>query len=366
MLYDNGVMTKVLGIEELERLESEKKIDWPTISEKEIRDKSKGDFFSKGFAVLQTTWFTLQCITRHIIGLNITQLELATLAFAVLNIISYILWWDKPLGVACSVPVHFRHPTTSEASLEPPLPPFSHHHPSAFACFCAYFCKKFKEKGLFAVVYIFLIKPFMIIVDWVEDRVFCNIKPDSPAQLSVPTLYAPNSGSPNHYFAPLIGVYIFLIKPFMIIVDWVEDMVLCDTIPDSPAQFSVPTLYAPNSPNHYFAPLIGLIVGVVFGGIHCIAWSFGFPSVPEEYIWRVSAVAITTIPFILSLAVIAKPTEGFPHDFFDFLEGLIVAFSIPLYCLSRAALLILPFLALRSLPPGSLLDFKWSSLIPHI
>ena len=309
-------MTKVLGIEELEWLESEKKIDWPTISEKEIRDKSKGDFFSKGIAVLQTTWFTLQCITRHIVGINITQLELATLAFAVLNIILYILWWDKPLGVACSVPVHLRHPTTSdsEASLEPPFPPFSHHHhPSAFTRFRAYFCKKFKEKGLFAVV------------------------------------------------------YIFLIKPFMIIVDWVEDTVLCDTIPDSPvAQLSVPTFYAPNSPNHYFGPLIGLIVGVVFGGIHCMAWSFGFPSVPEEYIWRASAIAITTIPFILSLAVIAKPIEGFPHDFFDFLEGLIVAFSIPAYCLSRAALLILPFLALRSLPPGSLLDFKWSSLIPHI
>ena len=303
MLYDNGAMTKILGIEELKRLESEEKIDWPTISEKEIRDRSKGDFVSKGLAVLQTTWFSVQCITRRVVGLNITQLELATLAFAVLNIILYILWWDKPLAVACPVPIHLRHPTTSEVSLEPPSPPLS--HPSLFTRFHAYFSKEFK-KGLFA------------------------------------------------------PVYIFVINPFNIIVGGALDMWDCLTIPTSPTQLSVPTFYAPKSPNGDSATLIGFLVGALFGGIHCIAWSFGFPSVPEEYIWRSSAVAITFIPSII--VIIAATTESSFH----FLGDCIAALSVLIYCLSRAALLILPFLALRSLPPGSLLDYKWSSFIPHI
>ena len=55
MLYNNGVPTRTLGIEELEQLESDKKIGWPSISTEDIEDKSKGDFVSKGFAVLQTT-----------------------------------------------------------------------------------------------------------------------------------------------------------------------------------------------------------------------------------------------------------------------------------------------------------------------
>jgi len=145
MLYDNHVPIKILGIEDLEQLELEEEIDWPTISEEEIQDKGKRDFVSKGFAVLQTTWFAVECITRVAFGLNLTQLELATLAFAVLNTILYGLWWEKPLGAACSVRVQLRHPNTSDRSKPPP-------HPSAFARFSAYFSTIFNDLGLFAFV----------------------------------------------------------------------------------------------------------------------------------------------------------------------------------------------------------------------
>ena len=40
----------------------------------------------------------LQCLARRIQGLDISQLELATLALASLSGIPVILWWDKPLG----------------------------------------------------------------------------------------------------------------------------------------------------------------------------------------------------------------------------------------------------------------------------
>ena len=33
-----------------------------------------------------------------------------------------------------------------------------------------------------------------------------------------------------------------------------------------------------------------------FGGIHCIAWSFAFPSSTEQLLWRISSIAITGIP----------------------------------------------------------------------
>ncbi|KAJ7130445.1 hypothetical protein C8R44DRAFT_699614, partial [Mycena epipterygia] len=65
----------------------------------EIVARSKGDAFSKGIALLQGLWFVTQCLARLHQHLPITQLEVATLAFAVLNVFIWSLWWAKPLDV---------------------------------------------------------------------------------------------------------------------------------------------------------------------------------------------------------------------------------------------------------------------------
>ncbi|KAJ7137202.1 hypothetical protein C8R44DRAFT_848511 [Mycena epipterygia] len=69
------------------------------VEAEDISDKSKGDAFTKGIALLQGLWFGTQCLARAHQHLPITQLEVATLAFAVVNIFIWSLWWAKPLGV---------------------------------------------------------------------------------------------------------------------------------------------------------------------------------------------------------------------------------------------------------------------------
>ncbi|KAJ6449521.1 hypothetical protein C8R45DRAFT_144611 [Mycena sanguinolenta] len=69
------------------------------VKEEEIKDKSKGDALSKGVAFLQGLWFIVQCIARVHQHLAVTQLEVATLAFAIVNIFIWLLWWNKPLDV---------------------------------------------------------------------------------------------------------------------------------------------------------------------------------------------------------------------------------------------------------------------------
>ncbi|KAF7369907.1 hypothetical protein MSAN_00620200 [Mycena sanguinolenta] len=69
------------------------------VDEEDIKDRSKGDAFSKGVALLQGLWFTVQCVARVHQRLAVTQLEVATLAFAVVNTFIWLLWWDKPLNV---------------------------------------------------------------------------------------------------------------------------------------------------------------------------------------------------------------------------------------------------------------------------
>ncbi|KAJ7903330.1 hypothetical protein B0H14DRAFT_2491575 [Mycena olivaceomarginata] len=65
----------------------------------DIMDKSKGDALSKGLALAQGLWFCVQYFARIHQHLAVTQLEVATLAFAVVNVFIWALWWSKPLDV---------------------------------------------------------------------------------------------------------------------------------------------------------------------------------------------------------------------------------------------------------------------------
>jgi len=88
------------------------------ISEGDIKDRSKGDILSKLIAILQTTWFILQCIARGQQKLTLTELELVTLALASLNAITYVFWWHKPLGVQVPIRIYFETEAIENVDVE--------------------------------------------------------------------------------------------------------------------------------------------------------------------------------------------------------------------------------------------------------
>lgn len=65
----------------------------------DIKDKSKSDALSKGFALLQISWFVLQIVARVREGMAVTELELTTAVLAGMNGLTYLFWWDKPVDV---------------------------------------------------------------------------------------------------------------------------------------------------------------------------------------------------------------------------------------------------------------------------
>ena len=65
----------------------------------EIQDRGKSDWLAKSLVLLQTSWFVMQCIARGIEHLPVTHLEIVTLAYAAMNFVIYIFWWNKPLNV---------------------------------------------------------------------------------------------------------------------------------------------------------------------------------------------------------------------------------------------------------------------------
>ena len=74
-------------------------INIPTITEKEIFDKSKADHFTKTVACLQTGWFVTQCIARACQHLSVSPLELLTCAIILCTVTTYFFWLQKPLDV---------------------------------------------------------------------------------------------------------------------------------------------------------------------------------------------------------------------------------------------------------------------------
>ncbi|SJL18576.1 uncharacterized protein ARMOST_22173 [Armillaria ostoyae] len=111
----------------LEALESEPNLvtNLAAISPETIEDKSKGDALSKTVSILQISWFIVQCIARAIQRLPLTLLEITALAFAGLSIMTYLLWWYKPLNVKYHISLDgsYSKPMPEMPDLEAPASP---------------------------------------------------------------------------------------------------------------------------------------------------------------------------------------------------------------------------------------------------
>jgi hypothetical protein len=106
ILFERNVAKGVLSPERFSELLKVGKIEFPTVTEEEIQDRSKADGFSKMIALGQTLWFVAQCLARTAQHLDLTLVELLTLSLAVINGVMYFLWWLKSLDVRCPVRVY--------------------------------------------------------------------------------------------------------------------------------------------------------------------------------------------------------------------------------------------------------------------
>ncbi|KAJ3503081.1 hypothetical protein NLJ89_g8593 [Agrocybe chaxingu] len=152
----------------------------------------------------------------------------------------------------------------------------------------------------------------------------------------------------------------FFLKPF-------EDMVDCAELKsDNPHR--VPTFYAPTvvvDDNDGLSYATAIMVTFVFGGIHCIAWRFHFPTLVEQWFWRAGALSVCGLPLIFGFLVMMLPDEGETNAIEDPVTFLLTVTTLA-YFLARISLLILPLLALRSLPPSAFVDINWTTIFPHV
>jgi len=106
-----------------------------------------------------------------------------------------------------------------------------------------------------------------------------------------------------------------------------------------------------------------MCVAVIFGGIHCVAWSFHFPSLQERLAWRISATVVGSHILVFFLATLF----GIFEARFEERGGIIGTVSqsmvaLPvLYVITRIVLLVLPCIALRVLTPTALIEIQWAA-----
>ncbi|KAF9552171.1 hypothetical protein CPC08DRAFT_714856 [Agrocybe pediades] len=568
-LYENGKIVRTLDIHELEKLEAEGKIDWPEITEEDIKDKSKGDYFSKGVVVLQTCWFIAQVIARGVEHMVVTELEVVTLAFSALTMIIYSLWWNKPLDVGVPAAVHLKPGFTlaeetqtqepdealdisqgpsqngeSPASPQPlatePQPPLSTAEPedvhlgSPVRQLHSQHQEQPHDLGnaneevtlpsrpedvetssVGSMVNVVREPPSspppapmssqclpVAVPQTSEDQardLSCVSEPEdlqlhsdrstrytpcpsSPPQLvrrtrgneETASLISPNdiemgpicarrethssssvrrptasehndnatSSRVNPHNAPsspsdkesvnifdigreeswlsskktlwndimkgfadeyekhnfivatflsaigvifLIGVFLPIYIVFKLLKEFfiaISAMVACTKL-SKRLPTRVPTFYAPKAENEGLSYLLVVLVGIVFGSIHCIAWNFYFESVKEMWLWRINAVFVATLPVAIILlgAVFGlisgdeeeKDGENDDHvgwlDWLSIIAMIIIVVLIFLlivaYIGARICLLVLPLYALRALPKGAYDDVDWTIFLPH-
>ena len=355
MLHERGKPMRVLEAKDLEELSEAGKITWPTITKKEIVDRSKGDYLSKTIVLFQTTWFVGQCIVRGAYGLTVTELEVVTLAFASLTGVIYYLWWDKPLDVRCSIPVHLldghlgkiegdieKEETGSQIILPPTIS-----------------AEEIPERDENEVLTLNLLPTTSFQVN--------KYTPD-PAPTRMQQFRAFRQRACEEY-GTLFGLgYVFIGFPLIRFFGTFGDLFECKTLGDK--RLRVPRFYSPynDADDNYNWPFfLFLCIATVFGAIHCIPWSFHFVTLQEKWAWRISSVLLSGVPIsAFALGFLLSDDENGDLKLYDYFLVLIIVILVSLYIIARIVLLVLPFVALRALPPGAYVQVNWVSFLPHM
>jgi hypothetical protein len=114
-----------------------------------------------------------------------------------------------------------------------------------------------------------------------------------------------------------------------------------------------------------------MLSGTLFGGLHCLAWKFQYPTSGEQLAWRICSLFTTCLP-ILSIPIIAiwmymnpyngsRPANaGIGWVILDWLCFI----ALLAYKLARLFLIIEIFRSLFYLPPEAFLE-TWSGNFPH-
>ncbi|CAK5284125.1 unnamed protein product [Mycena citricolor] len=293
------------------------------VKSSDIRDKSKGDAFSKGVVLAQCAWFTTQCIARLVQQIPVTELEVATLGFAVVNFFVWLLWWRKPLDVQEAIELEigdgYRALRQSTDIAESPD----------------------LNVGNAALLD-------------ADQRPKTELEEDRPVRTQI-ALGA-------RFSATITGFY----------HEDAYNPEAADFVPDFWSHAKADDMLSKDQETVFFVFLA--VIATIFGAIHCAAWDADFRSSLEQKIWRGSSVVVAVVPLMILLSgftlVLSHSESAHSPHAADTTGGsafvALLLTSLMVYFFARVSLLVIPLSTLRALPDSAYLDVNWSSYLPHI
>ncbi len=164
--------------------------------------------------------------------------------------------------------------------------------------------------------------------------------------------------------SPLFTIFFFATSVFTAVIE----IVTTDAVRHDATH--VPSFYAPRTvSDRYSRMIVFALFGVIFGGIHCFAWNFTFPTSSERFLWRYTSLALTTIPFVA--APIDYALENFELDSpvgkkvrlaLDILMTILLFVYVP----ARLSLIAQALALLRNQPGTAFASVDWTKYIPHL
>jgi len=122
---------------------------------------------------------------------------------------------------------------------------------------------------------------------------------------------------------------------------------------------------------HVLGAALFPVIGILFGGVHCFAWSFPFPTKREAFLWRFCALYCTVFPVALlafgfSVAAIWQCMHCLSEDIRDGVVSLSsVLFTIG-YIVCRIILLMITFTSFRAARPAIYEATNWTFFFPYV
>ncbi|TFK63980.1 hypothetical protein BDN72DRAFT_926618 [Pluteus cervinus] len=314
------------------------------VTRDQINDSSKGDILSKGIVALQTTWFVFECVVRLHQKLPLLELEIITLAFAALNTLTYVFWWNKPLDVLCPIYLHIlpapetSNPSARSRAESPPWPPWEVDDPQTTAETEPLLDGDTGGDGNIQKC------------GWWSTTRKRLIK--RPCVAIARPLWELLVGTCRSVWKVLGEVVCVIITGAAGATKSVGEWI-CAVHDDAT---HVSTFYGMevSGGKGLVVWFLSCFIGVIFGAVHFLSWHSAFPTHTQLLLWRIS-----------SIVLVAEP-EAVVSTLYIFFIPISILLGPTVYILARMALLVLAFLTLRNPPSTALQTISWTTYIPHL
>jgi hypothetical protein len=280
----------------------------PDISKDSITDRSESSSLSKALLAVQVGWFCADCVSRLAQRLPLSLLEVSTAAHAVCTLLTYCVWWPKPLNIAEGTPMKGEGVREVHA---------------LFMCL--------KEERNTAQE--------MAIAAGDSKVVTSNGQPERIVLAANALLRTSNAPPP--------------VDPFRNRSEW------------------SPSFASPSRRHLRYARVSVSLSPILYGLVHFLAWNVHFPTPLERKLWHISSALVTFSGLVLVMLVVITNyfQRKYEGTYSNILERLLVGFgelTIPLtYVLASAFLLVESLRQLFFLDPDAYQVAPLSYYWPH-